>query len=96
MHIKNFLYAAPHRELPAFLALNGGKVKKKWEKMKFVNGFVSGSQTLYGKRLYIKSLSALGRMLPSQTAKRIGQGNAIRPIFSVYGGQSGQRRVPLP
>ena len=29
MHIKNFLYAAPHRELPAFLALNGGKVKKK-------------------------------------------------------------------
>ena len=49
--------------------------------MKFVNGFVPGSQTLYGKRLYIKSLSALGRMLPSQTTKRIGQGNAIRPIF---------------
>ncbi len=37
MHIKNFLYAAPHRELPDFLALNGGKVKKKVGKY-VVNG----------------------------------------------------------
>lgn len=90
MHIKNFLYAAPHRELPAFLALNGGKVKKKVGKDEICKWICSWFSDFVWQTFIYKIAECIGQNAaePDGEAHRPGKCNQA-DIFPYTAGNQG-------
>ena len=90
MHIKNFLYAAPHRELTAFLALNGGKVKKKVGKDEICKWICSWFSDFVWQTFIYKIAECIGQNAaePDGEAHRPGKCNQA-DIFPYTAGNQG-------